>query len=318
MRRTVSTASANSHFSPTTFLLMRTLTIPAAIILLFCLQSLPQSQAQSGDYLQFTTSQNDQVSAAIACPSGAFTLEAWVYYDAASFPSGYVTIIEFEQDNPWFGVFAGKLHLFSGYTASINMPVNAWVHVAFTWDGTTGYLYQDGVVVASNTASFTSTGLNFGIGKNTGDIGWQGRMDEIMVWGSARSDAEIAMDMGGGTSPDVAYFRFNEGSGQDLNNESGGTNAVLGFSNSIETNDPEWGIGLLPVEWLHFHARLLDGGDALLEWATASESENEGFFVEKSEDGIAFSGIGFVPGKGNAEAENHYHFNDNKLLPAGF
>ncbi|WP_210517867.1 hypothetical protein [Hymenobacter terricola] len=69
----------------------------------------------------------------------------------------------------------------------------------------------------------------------------------------------------------------------------------------------------LPVELLTFEAAP-DGPAAVqLRWATASEKDNAGFTVERSLDGLAFDGLGFVAGHGNATSQNTYGFRDAHL-----
>ncbi len=66
-----------------------------------------------------------------------------------------------------------------------------------------------------------------------------------------------------------------------------------------------------PVELVGFAAALHLQG-VLLEWETASEQNNAGFFVERSEDGQAFRQIGFVPGSGNSQTRQQYNFYDSE------
>lgn len=67
----------------------------------------------------------------------------------------------------------------------------------------------------------------------------------------------------------------------------------------------------LPVELIQFEATT-ETGKTLLTWATASETNNKGFEIEKSTDGVHFQKIGFVAGKGtgNSSREQHYSFED--------
>ncbi|RYY40479.1 MAG: HYR domain-containing protein [Chitinophagaceae bacterium] len=69
----------------------------------------------------------------------------------------------------------------------------------------------------------------------------------------------------------------------------------------------------LPVTLLHFTGRE-DGLHNLLQWQTASEQNNLGFFVERSADGRSFSDIGFVPSAangGNSSIVRNYHLRDS-------
>jgi hypothetical protein len=67
---------------------------------------------------------------------------------------------------------------------------------------------------------------------------------------------------------------------------------------------------VLPVELSAFSAQL--SGDAVfLNWVTASESNNEGFFIERSFDVTNWESSGFVPGHGNSLETREYAFTDD-------
>ncbi len=51
----------------------------------------------------------------------------------------------------------------------------------------------------------------------------------------------------------------------------------------------------------------------MLSWATASETNNSGFLIQKSLDGIHFNTIGMVEGKGTFEGTSTYYFTDESL-----
>ena len=74
--------------------------------------------------------------------------------------------------------------------------------------------------------------------------------------------------------------------------------------------------GSFPVEWLGFEA-VPNGKQVQLNWETAQETNNQGFFVEM---GIAtsdnFASLGFVESQGNSLAPQSYDFLTNDL-PAG-
>jgi hypothetical protein len=65
----------------------------------------------------------------------------------------------------------------------------------------------------------------------------------------------------------------------------------------------------LPVTWLSFRAAL-EGDDVQLSWSTASESNNEGFDVQRSENGRDWQTIGFVPGAGTTSEVTNYSYTD--------
>ena len=65
----------------------------------------------------------------------------------------------------------------------------------------------------------------------------------------------------------------------------------------------------LPVELVAFNANQVKE-EVKLEWQTASEQSNKGFFIERSDDGHLFHSIGFKEGKGDSKEIENYSFED--------
>lgn len=65
----------------------------------------------------------------------------------------------------------------------------------------------------------------------------------------------------------------------------------------------------LPIDLLFFNAKQF-GEQIDLEWATASETNNDYFSLERSMNGIDFSEIGTVKGSGNTNELNNYLYTD--------
>jgi hypothetical protein len=65
----------------------------------------------------------------------------------------------------------------------------------------------------------------------------------------------------------------------------------------------------LPVELTTFEAAAT-GTRVVLGWATASETNNAGFDVERSTDGVTFAPLGFVSGHGTTAEPRAYRFVD--------
>jgi FlgD Ig-like domain len=70
--------------------------------------------------------------------------------------------------------------------------------------------------------------------------------------------------------------------------------------------------GPLPLTFISFGGVLKDN-EAELTWATANETNNSGFDIERSRDGKNFIAIGFIKSKGNTSAETDYSFTDAAL-----
>lgn len=65
----------------------------------------------------------------------------------------------------------------------------------------------------------------------------------------------------------------------------------------------------LPVELLYFHAEA-DGPSVRLEWATATERENDHFIVQRSSDGFVFEDVARIPGAGDSNVARFYSIHD--------
>lgn len=64
-----------------------------------------------------------------------------------------------------------------------------------------------------------------------------------------------------------------------------------------------------PVEFLSINAEQ-KGNAALISWETATESNNEGFVVQRSRDGIVWEALDFVPGSGTSQTIVSYEYLD--------
>ncbi len=69
----------------------------------------------------------------------------------------------------------------------------------------------------------------------------------------------------------------------------------------------------LPVELVAFRARRLPGGVELY-WKTATESDNYGFEVQRSDDGNHWKTLGFIAGAGTSNSPKEYRYSDR--IPA--
>jgi hypothetical protein len=65
----------------------------------------------------------------------------------------------------------------------------------------------------------------------------------------------------------------------------------------------------LPVELVSFDGKAVEDGNQL-NWSTASEKNNRGFEIQKSDDGKSFEKIGFVAGNGTSLKAHNYAFLD--------
>lgn len=126
--------------------------------------------------------------------------------------------------------------------AAPGLPVNEWVHIAVVWDATTGdrIYYQNGEVVASDTKASGSVSLknNCYVGYSWDDSRWlPGEISELRVWNIQRTQEQIASSMyfvDPMTPGLLAYWKFNEGSGNQIMDATGNGTNLTG------SGTPEW------------------------------------------------------------------------------
>jgi hypothetical protein len=147
--------------------------------------------------------------------SAALTVEAWVFPTTGT---GYQGVVAKERTGGGLpygleagnGVPDGYVNTGSNSTAAgTTAPLlNAWTHLAVTYDGTNVRLYTNGTLTTATPASGTIVNsadpLRIG-----GDLTWgewfAGRIDDVRIYSRALSAAEIQTDLntpiGGGTVP---------------------------------------------------------------------------------------------------------------------
>jgi hypothetical protein len=185
-------------------------------------------------------------------------------------------------------------------------------------------LYINGVLEVNNdskgniTVFGTKSKLNVGRWPNPSNNYrfFDGMIDEISVWSKALTASNIVNIMNNpesvtGTNYNAAkligYYNFDTGTPLDLSSSgNNGTNAGgVTFTNS----------GSLPVELINFDVTL-NNGKSLIQWSTATETNNNFFTVERSLDGVTAETIAVVNGSGNSNGIVSYKHIDQDT-PAG-
>jgi hypothetical protein len=95
--------------------------------------------------------------------------------------------------------------------AGIQPVVGEWEHIGFTFDGTTGTLYANGLPAASNDFSLgpdTEASLVFGSCEALSDNSYNGALDEVRLYNRALSSGEVAY-LAGRTEAFSAAFDLN-------------------------------------------------------------------------------------------------------------
>ncbi|MEY5046644.1 MAG: hypothetical protein RLZZ175_3 [Bacteroidota bacterium] len=208
---------------------------------------------------------NDIVSTNVTTTTtSTLTLEAWIFprstnYDRiiSNYSSDVNGSIIFDTYNPTADNGKGLRLYLKGATANQTvtaanvLTLNAWNHVAATFNAGAMKLYVNGSLVASATATFTSiTGIaskiTLGEDATVGTTEYfNGKMDEVRIWTTARTTTEIANNMNTcltGTETGLkTYFKFSEGVGNTI------TDLKVGSVGTLTNMDPstDWVAGKL-------------------------------------------------------------------------
>jgi hypothetical protein len=266
----------------------------------------------------------------------AITLEAWVYASkntgvqnvvckSSNAPNtGYIFP---RTDNGWTNVVL-YLHI-GGSWRTLSAPyglLNAWHHLAATYDGAMMRLYIDGVLAASQaqTGTIAVNSNVVALGNQTGIAEYfGGRADEIRIWNTARTQVEIQAAMNDELDPGtqtglVSYYTFNQGITAGTNtgltmaiDQKGSNNgeltnfALSGASSNFVTQNPD--IIILPLTWLSFDAKEKDN-IVLLNWNTAGEENTRDFMIQHSTSGVSWENLGVIAAAGNSTTIRDYSF----------
>ncbi|MCA9397904.1 LamG domain-containing protein, partial [candidate division WWE3 bacterium] len=192
--------------------------------------------------------------------SGDFTLSAWINIDSNT--SSYDNLIgKFDGTSQWnyFLDFNSSRQFTMGWddtqycVSSSSFNLDEWTHVTVVFDDAANraHFYINGQYDSSCRVNYSPT-------PNTGDVYIgafyenssfsefvDGSIDDVRIWNIARSQEDIESDwlgeITGSESGLVGYWKFNEGTGQDLFDEtSNGNDGYRGQSSSSENSDPVW------------------------------------------------------------------------------
>lgn len=149
------------------------------------------------------------------------------------------------QDRIWVWNYDGTVD-----RVGIEYTPNTWIQVALVHGGGVLSAYKNGVLAGSiasgATAQVASTVLHFGGIINNASRNWtfQGDIDEVQIWNTALSAAQIAASMSGplvGNEAGLAaYYRMTNEAGASLTDDSGHgwTGSLLDGGSGVAGNGP--------------------------------------------------------------------------------
>lgn len=276
---------------------------------------------------------DDRVIAPLATTATSnVTIEEWIYHEGGTGTDHLLVSNGVMGTNGYAMYINTQRKLCIQYNAvgvwNTNYVIasNSWTHIALVI-GTTGFtVYANGVNVYSNTATpITPTG-SFILGFNTVVSGqpFDGKMDEVRVWNTARTQTEIQNNMSHEIDPSTSglalYYTFNQGIAGGTNtgfatviDQSGNNNGTLtNFSLSGSTSNfltQNSGMSILPLRWVSFTAQKTSDG-VLLQWTTASEMNTSEFVIEHQQENGGWKSIGTLLPGGSSGEKNTYSYLD--------
>jgi hypothetical protein len=210
------------------------------------------------------------------------------------------------------------------WNTNVVIPASQWTHLALVISTTGFTLYMNGVSVYSNTGTPITPTTSFILGFNTIANGqpFDGMIDEVRVWNTARTQTEIQNNMNSeiaSSTPGLAlYYTFNQGIAGGTNtglttliDQAGNNNGILtNFSLSGATSNflaQNTSLTILPLKWLSFTAQK-QSETVLLQWRTTSETGTKNFLVEHSTGGINWQQLGSLQAAGNSDNVHSYSY----------
>ncbi|MCP4461091.1 MAG: T9SS type A sorting domain-containing protein [Cytophagales bacterium] len=199
-----------------------------------------------------------------------------------------------------------EIDIFSGTSLSVSTTLTSVNQDDIEIDGNASMTVSAGALITGfDDLQFIGDG-----GSYTQTGGVTSFEDQIEIDGT-----NATINISGGTM-DIAFdINFAGGAGNQVNVSGTGTVTTTEITGTNQNTSITGGgtmvVGgvVLPVDLLYFKASR-ESSEILLEWATASEINNDHFEIEKSFDGINFSKSIEVSGSGNSSDQVKYNYVD--------
>ncbi len=206
-------------------------------------------------------------------------------------------------------------YILTGYTASSGAGLDDMLLIKTDasgnaqWQKTFGGTGRDygNSVIQSTDGGYVITGYTLSYGAGGDDL-WIVKTDEQgnMLWNKTL----------GGAQSDVGNFIIESSDGSFVI-----TGHTLSFGAGLHD---VWLIKLasiIPVELVSFSAEVI-GNNVELKWTTASETNNSGFELQKSQKSEVksqkWNSVAFIKGRGTSTEINSYEFVDHNLEPGNY
>ncbi|MCD4747005.1 MAG: LamG domain-containing protein, partial [Bacteroidales bacterium] len=270
----------------------------------------------SSEYVNCGTSLSGAISGT------SFSIEAWIYptnfktntYDntiAGNSSNANGFLFRYGSSGILEFLIGSSSNWYSVSSSNNALVLNTWQHVSATYNGSNMKLYVNGIESASSaqTRSITASANYFVIGEST-DFSTRymtGKIDEVRVWTSTRSETDIRENMNktltGNETNLLAYYNFDNYSGTSLQNF--GSNGTTDYDGTLTNMDPatDWVSSTAYNTWLNTNST---------SWSTTSNWSRGSVPVLTDNVGISnhTTAGGSDPIIGSALACNHLVIED--------
>ena len=183
---------------------------------------------------------NGKVSvASITGNSGIQTVSAWVY--AVGAVSGNQYIIDQGGNNNWIQIYGNHFRAGAGglCDGTTTLTTNTWYHVTKIFDGNKLYVYLNGNLDCSTSATASTPGAITIGDYSAGGYKLNGKIDDLRIYNRALSPKEVS-DLYNYAPGPVGYWNMDDATGTTAKDLSGnGNNGTLGDS----SYRPNWSQG---------------------------------------------------------------------------
>ncbi len=132
----------------------------------------------------------------------AMCLEAWIYRSEGG-PIFQTLFAQGFANSIWFGLADNELRFYrsggSSADSTATVPLGQWTHVAVSYDGSFARFYINGESAGERALANAGTGTadDIYLGRDPGAVPYflHGQLDEVRIWSTARSRAQIRADM---------------------------------------------------------------------------------------------------------------------------
>jgi hypothetical protein len=234
---------------------------------------------QSSDYWTGTCDASNKTQVSLV---NAINLElGWMAFDISSIPVGTDVVSV----------------TFHGY-----LYANNWPYWSITPMGNVNPITGTATDIYNQVSTNYDQGLAYSFNQETGTLAndWQARE---LTDNNAVANFEAALAQGW-FAIGIVDWDFS-------------TSYYVEYQGWAEANVPYLEVVIIvPVELTSFTA-IANDGTVELNWATATETNNQGFSIERS-SGSEFTEVGFVPGHGTSTETHSYSFTDRNVQPGTY